>query len=75
MKRFNLTGVCIPERHYMVDLSERVDCIIRDYVDQGQYFTINRERQFGTPTLLSFLHLKVLQGQPSDQGGVGFKLK
>lgn len=59
MKRFNLTGVCIPERHYMVDLSERVDCIIRDYVDQGQYFTINRARQFGKTTLLSFLQRKL----------------
>lgn len=24
MKQFNTTAVCIPEKHYMVDLSERV---------------------------------------------------
>lgn len=55
MKRFNLTGLCIPEKHYMVDLSEKVDRIVSDYINQGAYFTINRARQFGKTTLLSFL--------------------
>lgn len=59
MKKFNLTGLCIPEKHYMVDLSEKVDEIIRDYIDQGAYFTINRARQFGKTTLLSFLQRKL----------------
>lgn len=55
MKRFNLTGVCIPEKHYMVDLSEKIENIIKDYIEQGAYFTINRARQFGKTTLLSSL--------------------
>lgn len=55
MKRFNLTGVCIPNKHYMVDLSEKEDVIIRDYIEQGAYFTINRARQFGKTTMLSAL--------------------
>lgn len=55
MKRFNLTGVCVPDKHYMVDLSEKVDIIIRDYIEQGAYFTINRARQFGKTTMLSAL--------------------
>lgn len=59
MKKFNLTGLCIPEKHYMVDLSDKVDEIIRDYIDQGAYFTINRARQFGKTTLLSFLQRKL----------------
>lgn len=29
MKRFNTTGPCIPERHYMVDLKERLDQILK----------------------------------------------
>ena len=59
MKRFNLTGVCIPEKHYMVDLSEKADEIIKNYINQGAYFTINRARQFGKTTLLSFLQRKL----------------
>lgn len=55
MKRFNLTGVCVPDKHYMVDLSEKVERIVRDYIDQGAYFTINRARQYGKTTLLSAL--------------------
>lgn len=59
MKRFNLTGVCIPDKHYMVELSEKVDIIIRDYIEQGAYFTINRARQFGKTTMLSALARKL----------------
>ncbi len=55
MKRFNLTGVCVPDKHYMVDLSEKMDLIVRDYIEQGAYFTINRARQFGKATILSAL--------------------
>ena len=43
MKEFNTTAVCIPEKHYMVDLTERVK-EIRKMVDAGKYFTINRAR-------------------------------
>lgn len=55
MKKFNLTGVCVPDKHYMVDLSEKADIIIKDYIEQGAYFTINRARQFGKTTMLSVL--------------------
>lgn len=55
MKRFNVTGVCVPEKHYMVDLSEKVDLIIRNYISQGAYFTIDRARQYGKTTMLSAL--------------------
>ena len=55
MKRFNLTGVCVPDKHYMIDLSEKIDIITRDYIEQGAYFTINRARQYGKTTMLSAL--------------------
>ena len=41
MKEFNTTAVCIPSKHYMVDISERVK-EIKKLVDAGKYFTINR---------------------------------
>ena len=55
MKRFNTTALCIPEKHYMVDISERVK-EIKKYVDDGKYFTINRARQYGKTTTLNELH-------------------
>ena len=54
MKQFNTTGVCIPSKHYMVDLSERVK-EIKKLVDAGKYFTINRARQYGKTTTLDAL--------------------
>lgn len=54
MKKFNTTAVCVPSKHYMVDLSERVKAI-RQLVDDGKYFTINRARQYGKTTTLTAL--------------------
>ena len=54
MKRFNTTAICIPSKHYMVDISERVS-IIKGYVDSGKYFSINKARQFGKTTTLNAL--------------------
>ena len=54
MKHFNTTAVCIPSKHYMVDLSERVK-EIRELVDDGKYFTINRARQYGKTTTITAL--------------------
>jgi hypothetical protein len=36
----------------MVDLSGRLDMIVRDYIEPGQYFVINRGRQYGKTTTL-----------------------
>ncbi|MFP3152990.1 AAA-like domain-containing protein [Lachnospiraceae bacterium ZAX-1] len=54
MKRFNVTGLCIPNRHYMVDTSEKLEKI-KLLVDAGFYFTINRARQYGKTTMLNLL--------------------
>ena len=53
-KVFNVTGPCIPAKHYMADTTE---CImqIRKMVDAGSYFTINRARQYGKTTTLAAL--------------------
>lgn len=53
MKKFNTTGVCVPNRHYMVDTSKKLDRIT-SLIEDEEYFTINRSRQYGkTTTLLS----------------------
>lgn len=46
-RRFNITGSCIPERHYMVRLDDRMKRIRKDYIEYGSYFVINRGRQYG----------------------------
>ena len=53
-KRFNITGLCLPDRHYMVDISDRVAQIKR-MVDDNAYFCINRGRQYGKTTTLNML--------------------
>lgn len=54
-KVFNTTAVCIPEEHYMVDISGRLK-EIKSLVDAGKYFTINRARQYGKTTTLRALY-------------------
>ncbi|MDE6221805.1 MAG: ATP-binding protein [Lachnospiraceae bacterium] len=54
-KKFNITGLCIPEDHYMVDISGKINTIITDYIQEGKYFTINRGRQYGKTTTLYLL--------------------
>ena len=54
MRRFNSTGLCMPNKHYMVDITGRV-AQIRAMVEKGDYFCINRARQYGKPTVLAAL--------------------
>lgn len=60
-KRFNVTGNCIPEQHYMADVSAKFARIL-DMVEMGEYFTINRPRQYGKTTMLFRL------AEPSQHG-------
>lgn len=53
-KIFNINGDCKPEIHYMVDISNRLR-EIKKMVDRGEYFTINRARQYGKTTTLKAL--------------------
>lgn len=54
-RKFNVTGTCYPQRHYMVILDDRVEKIKEEYVDYGSYFVINRGRQYGKTTTLAAL--------------------
>ena len=53
-KEFNDTGLCVAERHYMVETSSKIEKIV-ELIEKGKYFTINRPRQFGKTTILSLL--------------------
>ena len=51
MREFNVTGTCIPEENYMVDLTNKLEQI-KTLIDAKKYFTINRGRQYGKTTTL-----------------------
>ncbi|MBE6058144.1 AAA family ATPase, partial [Clostridium sp.] len=57
-KRFNVTGTCIPEKHYMVDISNKLDSILK-LVNNEEYFIINRPRQYGKTTTLYLLEKRL----------------
>ena len=54
VRYFNTTGICDPQKHYMVDLQQRL-AEVKALVDEGKYFTINRARQYGKTTTLHAL--------------------
>ena len=54
MKRFNVTGTCFPHMHYMANTSEKIEQIVK-MIDLGDYFTINRARQYGKTTTMRLL--------------------
>lgn len=53
-KVFNVNGACKPDLHYMVDIESRLKQI-KKMVDTGEYFCINRARQYGKTTTLQAL--------------------
>ncbi|MGL4911833.1 MAG: hypothetical protein ACRC3Y_05300 [Romboutsia sp.] len=53
-KRFNTTGLCIPNKHYMVNIDNKLKSIIK-LVQKECYFVINRPRQYGKTTTLNRL--------------------
>ena len=55
MKEFNVTGICVPEEHYMADISKKLDQIIQ-MIEKNKYFTINRARQYGKTTTFAALN-------------------
>jgi len=53
-KTFNTTGLCIPGKHYMVNIDHKLKSIIK-LVQRENYFVINRPRQYGKTTTLHIL--------------------
>ncbi len=59
-RTFNITADCKPSLHYMVDITDRLEQI-KKMIDAGQYFTINRARQYGKTTILRALAKYLVQ--------------
>src|SRR5215469_14592217 len=58
MREFNVTGNCVPEMHYMVDTSEKIEKIF-ELIEGKKYFTINRGRQYGKTTTIGMLEKRL----------------
>lgn len=58
-KKFNVTGICVPGQDYMVNTDSRVEEIVKNFIEEGQYFTICKARQFGKTTLLYMLERRL----------------
>ena len=54
MREFNITGLCIPRKHYMVDINDKLKKIV-EMVNRGKYFVVNCPRQYGKTTTLACL--------------------
>ena len=50
-KKFNITGLCFADEHFMADVSQKLEQT-RKMVEEGEYFIINRPRQYGKTTTL-----------------------
>ncbi|MDP4179312.1 MAG: AAA family ATPase [Bacillota bacterium] len=57
-KRFNITGTCIPAKHYMVNISSKIESITK-LIENEEYFIINRPRQYGKTTTLFILYTRL----------------
>ena len=54
-RQFNTAVTCDPKRHYMVDTTNKMKVFER-LINNGNYFTINRARQFGKSTSLKWIY-------------------
>jgi AAA-like domain len=61
-KKFNITGNCFPDQHYMADVSQKMAATLK-LVNEGEYFIINRPRQYGKTTTLYGLSHALRQKQ------------
>ncbi|MDR3334469.1 MAG: hypothetical protein LBT13_06240, partial [Treponema sp.] len=58
MRKFNITGPCTGTKHYMADISGKI-ATIKALIDDREYFTINRARQYGKTTTINELRLRL----------------
>jgi AAA-like domain len=59
-KKFNVTGLCLPNRHYSADVSGKLAATMK-MIDEGEYFIINRPRQYGKTTTMHTLRRQLIE--------------
>ncbi|WP_238917144.1 AAA-like domain-containing protein [Clostridium sp. YIM B02555] len=71
-KEFNVTGTCVPEIHYIVDTSNKLEKVIK-LIEKGKYFIINRPRQYGKTTALFMLEKTLTQNEEYSVISISFE--
>ncbi len=59
---FNTTGTCVPSMHFIADISNKVEQVM-EMISKGDYFTINRPRQYGKTTLIYHLFREMIKNK------------
>ena len=59
MKKFNITGTCVPEENYMVDMSDSVTQI-KKLIDNKLYLVIDKPPKIGKTTMLAALERSLI---------------
>ncbi len=62
MKEFNVTGLCIPEKHYMCDVSAKF-ARCKTLIEKGKYFAINFPRQYSVCCNIRVFHGRTFSRQ------------
>jgi len=57
-KKFNTAGICNPQLHFMADISDKIDQIMK-LIEYREYFTINRPHQYGKTTIQTNLAQRI----------------
>ena len=55
MKKFNTTGTCLQDKHYMCDVTKKFNRC-KYLIEEGYYYAINFPRQYGKTTMKSLLN-------------------
>ena len=71
-KEFNDTGNCIPERHYMADVSDKLEPILA-LIEKGKYFTIKAPRQYGKTTIQDLLWRRLQEKEGYEAINISFE--
>lgn len=71
-RKFNITGLCDPGDHFIGDLSGKLDKIVAMVAD-GDYFTINRPRQYGKTTVMHLLEQRLVKDKDYLVLGISFE--
>ena len=50
MRKFNVTGICVPDMHYMVDISGKIEQIFR-LMEEKAYFIIDKANEASNNSL------------------------
>ncbi|MCP4156656.1 MAG: AAA family ATPase [bacterium] len=71
-KTFNITGPCNADKHYTADVSKKL-AEIESMIAAGDYFTINKPRQYGKTTIIHLIEQRLSKKKEYLVLGISFE--